>query len=74
MQVTIQKEILGTLTGLKAEVTHLKKDMHHLIEFIEDSRLTEEERALLDESIARARLGSKSGFTSHQSLKKELGF
>lgn len=72
-QITMQKEILDTLTGLKAEVTHLKKDMHHLIEFIEDSRLTEEERTLLDKSVARIRSGNRSGFTSHQELKKELG-
>ena len=51
----------------------MKKDMHNLIEFIEDSRPSEEERALLSKSISKIKSGSKSGFTSHRELKKELG-
>jgi len=72
-QITIQKEILNTLTGLKSEVDHIKKDMHQIIEFFEDTRLTEEERKLIDKSVAKIRSGNESSFISHNNLKKELG-
>jgi len=72
-QITIQKEILNTLTGIKSEVDHIKKDMHQIIEFFEDTRLTEEERRLIDKSVAKIRSGNESSFISHNNLKKELG-
>ena len=72
-QATAQEEIMGTLTGIKQEVDHLKQDLHYIIEFIEDTRLSAEEKKLLDESIAKVKGGEKSGFISHENLKKELG-
>jgi hypothetical protein len=72
-QVNMQKEILDTLTGLKQDVSHLKSDMHHVMEYLEDTRLTPEEKQLVDQSIAKAKAGDTSGLTSHEDLKKELG-
>lgn len=72
-QASVQEEILETLTGLKQEVNHLKVDMHNLIEYLEDTRLTEEEKELLDQSIAKIKAGDESGFVSHQDIKRKLG-
>ncbi len=72
-EVSVQQAILETLTGLREEVTHLKSDVHYLIEAVEDTRLTTEEKKLLDGCITRAKAGTGSGFVSHEKLKKELG-
>jgi len=40
---------------------------------LEDTRLTEEEKKLLDESIAKVKAGDESDFISHEDLQKELG-
>jgi len=73
-QVNIQKEMLDTLTGLKQEVGHLKQDIHYILEYLEDTRLTAEEKKLLDKSIANVKMGNKSSFISQEDLKKKLGF
>ena len=70
-QATVQREILDTLSGLKEEVNHLKKDMHQVIEYLEDSRLTGEEKVLVQQSIAKMKAGS-SNFISHRQLKQKL--
>ncbi len=72
-QANVQREILDTLTGLKQEVNHLKVDMHQLIEYLEDTRLTEEEKELLYQSIAKIKAGDESDFVSHEDLKRKLG-
>lgn len=73
-QVDVQREILDTLTGLKEDVTHLKKDMHHIMEFLEDKQLSGKEKKLLDECIAKVKAGNESDFVSHEDLKKEIDF
>jgi len=45
-----------------------------ILEYLEDTRLTVEEKKLLDESIVKIKSGNKSGFISHAELKKKLGF
>ena len=72
-QANVQKEMLDTLTGLKQDVSHLKQDMHYIMEYLEDTRLTAEEKKLLDESIAKVKAGDESDFVSHEDLKEELG-
>lgn len=69
----VQKEMLDTLTGLRQDVNHLKRDMHQLKEILEDTRLTNEEKEILDASITKARTGKKESFVSQEELKKELG-
>jgi hypothetical protein len=69
----IQREVLNTLTGLKEEMGNMKEDLHYIKEYLEDSRLSAEEKKILDESIAKIKRGDKSGFVSHEQLKKELG-
>src|SRR3989338_7891836 len=58
-EVSVQQAILDTLTGLREEVTHLKGDVHYLIEAVEDVRLTTEEKKLLDDCIARVKADVK---------------
>ena len=72
-QATAPEEIMDTLTGIKQDVDHLKQDLHYLIEFIENTRLSAEEKKLLDESITKVKEGNTSGFIAHENLKKELG-
>ena len=43
------------------------------MEFIEDTKLAEEERKQLNESISKIKAGSTSGFVSWKKAKKELG-
>ena len=68
---TQSREIFELLTGIKEEVIHLKEDMHHVLEYIEDSRLSEEEKLMVGESLVRIKKGEK--FISHEQVKKELG-
>ena len=72
IEADIQKEILNTLTGIKGEMNNLKVDVHQIKEFLEDTKVTEEERKLLDESIAKAKVNDATGSISHEDLKKEL--
>jgi len=72
-EAEVQKEMLDTLTGLKRDISHLKQDMHYIIGYLEDTRLTTEEKRLLDKSIAKVKSGDESNFISHEELKKRLG-
>lgn len=54
---TVQKEMLDTLTGLRQDVNHMKQDVHFIMEYLEDTRLTAEEKKLLDESIKNEKAG-----------------
>jgi len=72
-QTDVQHEILDTLTGLKNEVGHLKSDMHRIISYLEDTRLTEQERSLLHDRLSKIKRGDESDFISHEKLKQELG-
>ena len=51
-ELDFQKQILGTLSEMKSSIETLKKDINYLTEYIEDTKLTEEEKQL-DESISK---------------------
>ena len=51
-ELDFQKQILGTLSEMKNSIETLKKDINYLTEYIEDTKLTEEEKQL-DESISK---------------------
>ena len=72
-ELDFQKQILGTLTEMRSNIEILRKDVDYLTEYIEDTKLTEEERKQLDESIAKIRTGDTSDFVSWKRAKKELG-
>ena len=72
-EVDFQKQILGTLVEMKSSIETLKKDINYLSEYIENTKLSEEEKKQLDESIAKIRAGSTSDFISWKKAKKELG-
>jgi len=72
-ELDFQKQILGTLADMKNSIDTLKKDVSYLTEYIEDTKLTEEERKQLNESISRVKSGNTSDFISWKTTKKELG-
>jgi len=72
-ELDFQKQILGTLAEMKNSIETLKKDVNYLTEYIEDTKLTEEERKQLDESISKVKAGNTSDFVSWKTTKKELG-
>ena len=72
-EANFQKQILGTLTEMKNSIETLKKDIGYLTEYIEDTKLTEQERKQLDKSISKIKAGSTSNFVPWKTAKKELG-
>src|SRR3989338_2646441 len=58
---------------MKKSIETLRKDIDYLVEYIGDTKLTEEERKQLDESIAKISAGDTSDFVSWKEAKKELG-
>ena len=58
---------------MKNSIDTLKKDVSYLTEYIEDTKLTEEEIKQLNESISRVKSGNTSDFISWKTTKKELG-
>lgn len=72
-ELDFQKQILGTLSEMKSSIETLKKDINYLTEYIEDTKLTEEERKQLNESISKINAGNTSDFVSWKTAKKELG-
>ncbi len=71
-EVNMQKQILGTLTEVKSSIEALKKNVSYMMKYIEDTKLTEEERKQLSESITKIRAGNTSDFVSWKQAKKEL--
>ncbi|MBI2658285.1 hypothetical protein HYX08_06365 [Candidatus Woesearchaeota archaeon] len=72
-EMDFQKQILGTLAEMKNSIETLKKDIGYITEYIEDTKLTDEERKQLDESISKVKAGNTSDFVSWKTAKKELG-
>ena len=72
-ELDFQKLILGTLSEMKNSIETLKKDINYLTEYIGDTKLSEEERKQLDESISKIKSGNTSDFISWKTAKKELG-
>ena len=72
-ELDFQKQILGTLSEMKNSIETLKKDISYLTGYIEDTKLTEEERKQLDESMSKIKSGNTSDFVSWKTAKKELG-
>ena len=68
-----QKQILGTLSEMKNSIETLRKDVNYITEYIEDTKLTEEERKQLEESISKIKSGNTSDFVSWKTAKKEIG-
>ena len=62
-ETTFEKQILERLDSME-------RSIHQIFEYIEDSKLTAEERQLLQESIQQEREGK---LISHKDLKKKLG-
>ncbi len=72
-EMDFQKQILGTLSEMKNSIETLRKNISYLREYIEDTKLSEEERKQLDESMSKIKSGNTSDFVSWKTVKKELG-
>jgi len=72
-ELNFQKQILGTLSEMKSSIETLRKDVNYITEYIEDTKLTEEERKQLDESISKIKANNTSDFVSWKKTKKEIG-
>lgn len=62
-ETTFERQILSKLD-------RVERTMNQILEYMEDSKLTAEERQLLQESIKQEREGK---LISHNDLKKKLG-
>jgi hypothetical protein len=62
-ETTFEKQILEKLDSVE-------RSIHQIFEYIEDSKLTAEERKLLQESLTQEKEGK---LISHKDLKKKLG-
>ena len=62
-EITFEKQILERLDSME-------KSIHQIFEYLEDSKLTAEERQLLQESMQHER---EEKLISHKDLKKKLG-
>ena len=65
-ETAFEKQILSKLASVE-------KKVDHIMEYIEDTKLTEEERKQLDGSISKIKAGGTSDFVSWKKAKKELG-
>ncbi len=71
-QADIQVQVLETLTGLKNELKHLKKDVHQIMEFLEDGKLSSHEKDLIESSMLKVRDSDESDFESEEDVKEKL--
>jgi len=72
-EAAVEKEILTELRTIQDSITSLKEEFAYIRDYIEDSKLTEEEREQLNESLAKIRAGDTSDFVSWEKAKTELG-
>ncbi len=72
-EIDFQKQIIGTLFEMKNSIEILKKDVNYLTGYIEDTRLTKEERKELNKSISKIKAGDTFDFVSWKKAKKEIG-
>ena len=72
-ELDFQKQILGTLADMKNSIETLRKDVNCLTEYIEDTKLTKEERKQLDESMSKIKSGNTSDFVPWKTAKREMG-
>ena len=70
MAQDFQKQVLGTLEEMKNSIETLKKDISYLTEYLEDTKLSEEERKQLDDSISKIKSGNTSDFISWKIIEK----
>ena len=73
VQATVEKEMLNTLTDLRQDVNHLKQDMHYILEYLEDTQLTMEEKKLLDESIENEKAGKLTSLKELKNVRNRSG-
>ena len=57
MAQDFQKQVLGTLEEMKNSIETLKKDVNYLTEYIEDSKLSENDKKALAEALKEERDG-----------------
>lgn len=57
MSEVMEKQILKKIGVMGEDISSLKKNMNRILEYIEDSRLTEEEKKLLNNALKEHKEG-----------------
>lgn len=68
-----ESRILNKLGRIERDITIMRKELDTISEYFADSRLTAQERRMVERSLKKIKKGDRSGFISHEKLKKELG-
>ena len=56
-ETIFEKQLMGKLENMERNITSLKNEVDYIREHIEDSKLTEEEKKLLDEALEDRKKG-----------------
>ena len=65
-----QQQVLGKLENIEKNINSLKTEVDYIMEYIEDSKLTDEEKQLLETSYKHEKEGK---LISSNDLSKKLG-
>lgn len=57
-ETAFQEQIIGKLETMEKNITSIKSEVDHIMEYIEDSKLTEEEKKLLDDALEDRKKGN----------------
>jgi len=56
-ETVFQEQVLGKLESMEKNINSLKREVNYIVEYIEDSKLTEEEQKLLKEALEDRKQG-----------------
>ena len=56
-ETVFQQQVLGKLENIEKNINSLKTEVDYIMEYIEDSKLTDEEQKLLEEALEDRKQG-----------------
>ena len=56
-ETVFQQQVLGKLENIERNINSLKTEVDYIMEYIEDSKLTDEEQKLLEEALEDRKQG-----------------
>jgi len=68
----VESKVMDALEVIKQDIGSLKKEVHEMREFLEDTHLTEDERKEVDSILFKLNEGDSSDFVSSDDVKKRL--
>lgn len=69
----LQKKVMSVLVGMEKNLESLRNDFSNIMAYIKDTKLTDEEKKQLNESIAKIRSNDTSGFIPWKDAKAKQG-